>query len=163
MRRLVAVLLAVSVVAPLPALAQPQAGDAAQAPAINTDALGVSISRIRRQLAADSRARSEGSLPLRLEYRVDVFGSAPSLRFFAGQDLVWGGVPGSAPTHRDMMFQMTPQIFRQPTVDFLGLVVGAAATGAKKVEDWRYLRDLRAYQKLIESGVIVPAPPPRKN
>ena len=152
-----------SVAAPYLALAQPQPSDASQTPAINTDALGVSISRIKRQLAADSRARSEGSSPLRLEYRVDVFGSAPSLRFFAGQDLVWGGVPGSAPTHRDMLFQMTPQMFRQPTVDFLGLAIGAAAAGAKKVEDWRYLRDLRNYQRLVESGVNVPAPTPRKN
>ncbi len=167
MRRLIAAVLALGVAAPLPALAQSQApvGSAAapQAPAINTEALGVSMARIKRQLAADSRVRSEGLSPLRLEYRVDVFGTAPSLRFFAGQDLVWGGVPGSAPTHRDMMYQVTPQLFRQPTVDFLGLAVGAATAGAKKVADWRYLRDLRNYQKLVESGANVPAPPPRKN
>ncbi len=163
MTRVLVAMLAMCVAAPLVAVAQPDSAPANQAPAINTDALGVSISRIKRQLAADSRARSQGSSPLRLEYRVDVFGSAPSLRFFAGQDLVWGGVPGSAPTHRDMLFQMTPQMFRQPTVDFLGLAIGAAAAGAKKVEDWRYLRDLRNYQRLVESGVNVPAPTPRKN
>ena len=153
---------------PLPALAQASAGvqeagaepEAAQAPAINPDALGVSLSRIKRRLAADSSTRTPGGAPLKLEYHVDVFGTAPHLRFFAGQDLMYGGVPGSAPTHRDMLYQMTPQLFRQPTVDLLGLAVGAAMAGAKKVQDWQYLRDLRNYQKLVEAGRNVPAPKP---
>ena len=164
MRRLLAVVLAVSLAAaPLPALAQPPADGRGQAAPIDPAALGVSMSRIMRRLMADSQARSQGASPLRLEYHVDVFGTAPPLRFFAGQDLVYGAVPGSAPTHRDMLDMFTPQEFRSPTVDFLGLAMGAAMAGAKKVQGWQYLRDLRNYQKLIESGRIVPAPqPPRQ-
>lgn len=148
---------------PVPAAAQAAGDEPSQAPVINAQALGVSLSRIRSRLAADSRARTEGAFPLKLEYRVEVFGTAPALRFFGGQDLLFGVVPGSAPTHRDMLYQMTPELFRQPTVDFLGLALSAAGAGAKKVQDWRYLRDLRNYQKLVESGVLVSAPqPPRK-
>ncbi|MEP7116255.1 MAG: hypothetical protein ABI880_01645 [Acidobacteriota bacterium] len=164
MRRLLAAVLALAVAAvPLPALAQPQADGPDQVAAINPEALGVSTARIKRRLAADSQARSQGASPLKLEYHVDVFGTAPLLRFFAGQDLVYGAVPGSAPTHRDMLDMFTPQAFKSPRVDFLGLALGAASQGAKKVQDWRYLRDLRNYQKLVESGVNVSAPqPPRK-
>lgn len=166
MRRLVALGLVLAVAAaPLPAWAQttPAAGDPAATPSINPSAMGVSTERIRRRLAAESQARTTGSSPLKLEYRVDVFGTAPALRFFRGQDLVFGAVPGSAPTHSDMLYMMTPQEFRAPTVDFLSLLIGAAGAGAKKVQDWRYLRDLRNYQKLVEQGINVPAPePPEK-
>ena len=48
-------------------------------------------------------------------------------------------------------------------MDFLGLAYAAASAGARKVQDWRYERDLRAYYKLIESGRNIPAPqPPRR-
>ena len=108
-------------------------------------------------------ARTQGDAPLKLEYFVDVYGTAPALRFFTGEDLVFGAVPGTAPTHSDMIYQLTPQAFRSPTVDFLGLAYAAASAGVRKVDDWRYQRDLRAYQKLIESGRNPPAPqPPRQ-
>lgn len=167
MRRLFAVVLAFSVSAvPLPAQEPPATPPPAAAPStlvLDSEALGVSLAAIKRRLATESQARSQGSSPLKLEYRVDVFGTAPALRFFQGQDLRFGGVAGSAPTHADMLYMFTPQEFRSPRVDFLSLLVGAAGAGAKKVQDWRYLRDLRNYQKLVESGVNVPAPAPRKN
>lgn len=162
MRRLLAVGLALTVAA-VPALAQPPVDRQDLATTIDPAALGVSTSRIMRRLAADSQARRQGASPLKLEYHVEVFGTAPSLRFFAGQDLVFGAVPGSAPTHRDMLDMFTPQEFKSPRVDLLGLAFGAAMVGAKKVQDWQYLRDLRNYQKLVEQGVNVSAPqPPRK-
>ena len=132
-------------------------------PAIDPEALGVSIPRITRRLQADAHARSQGDAPLKLEYFVDVYGTAPAWRFFDGQDLVFGGVPSTAPTHADMLYQLTPQAFRSPVVDFFGLAVAAASAGVRKIDDWRYQRDLRAYQKLVEAGRNVPAPqPPRQ-
>jgi len=164
MRRLLAVVLAMSVAAvPLGAQAPPPAAAAGQAPVASPEALGVSLAAIKRRLAAESQARAEGAGPLKLEYRVDVFGAAPALRFFQGQDLRFGGVAGSAPTHADMLYMFTPQPFRSPRGDFLSLLGVAAGAGAKKVQDWRYLRDLRNYQKLVEAGVNAPAPEPRKN
>ncbi len=145
-----------------PAAAQtPAARPAATAPAIDASALGISLSRISRRLAAESEARSGGSSPLNLEFHVDVYGSAPQLRFFTGQDLVYGGVPGSAPTHRDMMMHVTPQAFRSPRVDVLGLVANAALYGARRAQDWNYDRQYEAYRKLVEAGRNVPAPKPR--
>ena len=149
---------------PRPALAQAAgAGPAEPVPAVNTEALGISMAKIKRRLAADSRARTQGSTPLKLEYRVDVFGTragATLLRRTGSASSA--AVPSSAPTHADMLYMFTPQAFRSPRVDFLGLAVGAASAGAKKVQDWRYLRDLRNYQSLVESGVNVPAPAPPK-
>lgn len=131
-------------------------------PTIDGTALGVSLPRIQRRLAADSKAESTGSTPLKLEYYVDVYGTAPLLRFFVGESLVYGAVPGSAPTHRDMLWHVTPQQLRSPRVDLLGLAAGAAMYGARRMKDWQYDRDLAAYKKLIESGTIVPAPQPRR-
>ena len=171
MRRLVAALVGVAVaITPAAMLAQAPAtrstttAPAPQAaPAIDANALGVSLSSISRRLPADARARSDGDSPLKLEYFVDVYGTAPVLRFFTGQDLRFGAVPMSPPTHADMLFQLTPQEFRSPRIDVLGLATAAAGAGTRKIEDWRYLRDLRAYQKLVESGRNVPAPqPPRQ-
>ncbi|MGE0812179.1 MAG: hypothetical protein AB7O28_06405 [Vicinamibacterales bacterium] len=162
MRRLTAALIALlSCAAPL--AAQTADGQASTTPsAIDAKALGVSLTRIQRRLAVESQARRTGRYPLKLEYFVDVYGSAPALRFFDGQDLVYGGVPGGAPTHADMLWQVTPQAFRSPRVDFLGIAAGAAKFGARKAREWNYERELAAYKKLIEAGRNVPAPQPPK-
>lgn len=95
---------------PLPAQEPPPAPAAVPPPlALDTEALGVSLAAIKRRLAAESQTRSQGASPLKLEYRVDVFGAAPALRFFQGQDLRFGGVAGSAPTHADMLYMFTPR------------------------------------------------------
>jgi len=165
MRALVAAVIGLAAAVPAIASAQDPASSAAPPaarPAIDPSALGISMARISRQLRIDAQARQQGDSPLKLEYFVDVYGTAPALRFFTAPELMYGAVPGSAPTHRDMLYQLTPQAFRSPRVDFLGLAYAGAAAGVRKVQDWRYERDLRAYQKLIESGRIVPAPQPPK-
>ncbi len=143
-----------------PAAASAQTAD--PTPALNAGAMGISLSRIARRLDAESEARSEGVSPLKLEYHVDVFGNAPQLRFFTGQDLIYGVVPGSAPTHRDMLNLVTPQAFRSPRVDFLSLVAGAAMYGSRKVQQWNYDRELEEYKKMVEAGKNVAAPKPPK-
>jgi len=160
MKRLLAAVVGCAVVtAPGVVLAQSAAPTPAAA-GIDASALGISLSRISRRLAADSEARSEGRSPLSLAFHVDVYGTAPQLRFFTGQDLVYGGVPGAAPTHRDMLMHVTPQAFRSPRVDFLGIVAGAAMYGAKRAQQWNYDRQYEAYKKLVEAGRNVPAPKP---
>jgi hypothetical protein len=149
-----AVLLAM---APAPAAAQ----DASPS-SLDANAMGISLSRIQRRLAAESEARSEGASPLKLEFFVDVYGNAPALRFFQPQELLWGPVPGSAPTHRDMIMHNLPQAFRSPRVDFLGMVTGVAMYGARKMSQWEYDRELAVYKKMVEAGKNVPAPKPPK-
>lgn len=145
-----------------PVAARAQTSEPAAPPALNAGAMGISLSRIARRLDAESEARSDGLSPLKLEYHVDVYGNAPQLRFFTGQDLIYGAVPGSAPTHRDMLNLVTPQAFRSPRVDFLSLVAGAAMFGAKKAQQWNYDRELEEYKKMVEAGKNVPAPKPPK-
>lgn len=163
MRRLLAVMFGTLLAtAPAAAVAQPGATES-QPTAIDPSALGVSMSRISQRLAADSRSRSDGTAPLKLDFFVDVYGTAPALRFFTGQDLVYGSVPGSPPTHSDMLYQMTPQLFRQPVVNFFGLASGVARAATKKIDDWQYARDLKRYQDWVEAGRNIPAPqPPRQ-
>ncbi len=167
MRAVVVLVLGLAVaLTAIPAAAQDPAASSttpAAKPAIDPNALGISVARISRQLRIDAQARAQGDSPLKLEYFVDVYGTAPALRFFSGPELLYGAVPGSAPSHRDMLYQLTPQAFRSPRVDFLGLAYAAGSAGARKVQDWRYERDLRAYQKLLEAGAVLPAPqPPRR-
>lgn len=145
-----------------PVAAHAQTSEAPPTPGLNAGAMGISLSRIARRLDAESEARSEGLSPLKLEYHVDVYGNAPQLRFFTGQDLIYGAVPGSAPTHRDMLNLVTPQAFRSPRVDFLSLVAGAAMYGAKKAQQWSYERELEEYKKMVEAGKNVSAPKPPK-
>lgn len=158
MRRFLAAAAVTLALAPWSAAAQP----APASPGLDATAMGISLSRIQRRLAAESEARSEGVSPLKLEYFVDVYGNAPALRFFQPDELLWGPVPGSAPTHRDMIMHTLPQAFRSPRANFLGMVTGVAMYGAKKVQQWEYDRDLAAYKKLVEAGKNVPAPQPPK-
>lgn len=158
MRRLFAAAIVTLALAPLSADAQ----DASSSAPLDASAMGISLSRIQRRLAAESVARSEGVSPLKLEFFVDVYGNAPALRFFQPEELLWGPVPGSAPTHRDMIMHNLPQAFRSPRVDFLGMVTGVAMYGAKKMSQWEYDRELAAYKKLVEAGRNVPAPKPPK-
>ena len=130
------------------------------APAIDAGALGISLSRIARRLNADSQARSAGTSPLSLAFHIDVFGSAPELKLFTGQDLFYGAVPGSSPTHRDMLSHVTPQAFRSPRADVLGAISRASRYGARKAELWNYDRQYEAYRKLIEAGQNATAPKP---
>jgi len=44
---------------------------------------------------------------------VDVFAKAPNIVLFTKEDnLQYGGVPNSAPTHSDMLEMMTPREYR---------------------------------------------------
>ncbi|MEZ5418592.1 MAG: hypothetical protein R2708_14790 [Vicinamibacterales bacterium] len=160
MRRTLAAAVVVAMAAsPAATFAQTASGPA---PAVDAAALGVSLSRIQRRLVAESQARSEGVSPLKLDFFVDVYGVAPRLVFFDPRELLYGPVPGSAPTHGDMIRHNLPQAFRSPRVDFLGIVTGVAMYGAKKVQRWDYERDLAAYRKRVEAGENVPAPKPPK-
>jgi hypothetical protein len=157
MRRILAAAAVTLALAPGPAGAQ-----APSSPALDANAMGISLSRIQRRLAAESEARSEGASPLKLEFFVDVYGNAPALRFFQPEELLWGPVPGSSPTHRDMIMQNLPQAFKSPRVDFLGMVTGVAMYGARKMSQWEYDRQLALYKKMVEAGKNVPAPQPPK-
>ncbi|HEY5617455.1 MAG TPA: hypothetical protein VIK60_05885 [Vicinamibacterales bacterium] len=89
--------------------------------AVDVSRLPVDVNRIHRELRQyASREEREG---LRLRYFVGVYGQAPPLVIFGPEDnLSNGPVPYGAPTHKDMLYQMTPQEFRSPPADLGALV-----------------------------------------
>ena len=101
---------------------------------IDVDRLPVDLGRIQRELSRvpqDSETR-EG---LRLRYFVQIYGTAPELKLFTDADnLVYGPVPYGAPTHREMLNEMTPQEYRPPVADFSSLVRWVSDKLSKKSE-----------------------------
>ena len=52
-----------------------------------------------------------------------MFGQAPPIELFTPEDnLLNGPVPYGAPTHREMLYMITPQEFRSPAMDFSNLL-----------------------------------------
>ena len=89
--------------------------------AIDASRLPIDLHRIERALRKSSEREERDGLNLR--YFVEVYGRAPRIELFSRQDnLQFGPVPDSAPTHRDMLDVMTPREFRAPTADFAGFM-----------------------------------------
>lgn len=99
-------------------LAAPASGQ--EAP-IDARRLPVSLQRIHRELKQSTVREERDGVNLR--YTVEVFGQAPPLELFTpGEDLSTGPVPGTAPTHRDMVDHVTPREYRAPAADFSALL-----------------------------------------
>ncbi|SRR6476646_1237324 len=82
-------------------------------PGVELDRLPVNVARIGRQLR-QTEVREERN-GLRLRYDIQVYGEAPRFKLVTPLDnLLVGGVPNSAPTHGDMIRQMTPKEFSTP-------------------------------------------------
>lgn len=78
---------------------------------IDVTRLPVDLQRIRQRFR-EGQIREERQ-GLNLRYFVDVFAKAPNLVILTPDDnLVYGKVPGSTPTHNDMIEQMTPREYR---------------------------------------------------
>ena len=138
MRSATPLLIVLSLAAPAAAEqnAAPQAGagqtsDASTRAEVDVDRLPLNLNRIQRELrhAADLERR-EG---LNLRYTIQIYGSAPPLQFFGEEeDLVNGPVPNTAPTHRELIDQVTPQEFRAPYADFGALMRWLSDRNKKK-------------------------------
>jgi len=99
------------------------AADAATAQQTSVDVkrLPIDLTKVTRELRQSSATESRSGLNIR--YRVDVYGQAPRIDLFTTQDnLTRGQAPYGAPTHREMINQVTPQEFRAPFADFGSLI-----------------------------------------
>jgi hypothetical protein len=157
--RLSALLLLLAALA-TPALAQeaePQPPP--EDPQIDVTRLGVSLDRIEKGLrVAETRERRKDG-GLRLEFNVQVFGIAPRIDVIPDdEDLVFGAVPGTAPTHREFLEFVTPQIFRTPTMPISSFAAWAAKWMADKSKRARCEEEIANYRALIMQGVNVAAP-----
>ena len=97
------------------------AGPAA-APQQDVDVINqpLNLERIQRQL--QQATVREGQEGLNLSFFVDVYGRAPRIELWAPEpNLMTGPAPYGAPTHRQILEQITPQEFRAPAADFSSL------------------------------------------
>ena len=95
---------------------------AAQQVTVDVTRLGLDLTRIQRALRQVASTQSENH-GLKIRYTIDVYGQAPRIEFFTKQDnLQTGPVPYGAPTHREMINQVTPIEYRAPIMDFNALL-----------------------------------------
>ncbi len=98
---------------------------------VDVSRLPLNLDRIQRELR-QSVVREERK-GLNLRYVVDVSGQATPIVFFEPEaNLVHGPVPYGAPTHRDMIEQVTPREYRAPAADFSALLRWLADRARKR-------------------------------
>lgn len=83
--------------------------------------VALNLGRIKHRLAR-SQAREASGSPLRLEYRLSVYGVAPPLELLRGFDTQNGAVPFGAPTHADFLNHWIPREFRTPAFPLFPLL-----------------------------------------
>lgn len=139
-----------------PCLAQ----DAASAPdpEIDVTKLGVSLSRIQKGLFIAESREKQGGDAMHLEFNVQVYGKSPKIEVLKGVDLFNGAVPGTSPTHNQMIEYWTPQIYRSPTMPVSALAVWAAEQIGKKSKKASCEEEIANYRALVMQGVNVSAP-----
>ena len=129
------------------------------APQIDPSKMGVSISKIQRGLfVASERDKSKADGGIRLEFNVQVYGTAPKIEVLKGYDLYNGAVPGTAPTHNQMIEFWTPPIYRTPTMPVSALAFWAAKQVWQKSKKSQCEEEIANYRALIMQGVNVAAP-----
>lgn len=138
--------------------AQPAPPAAGQA--VDATKLGVSLERIQRGLRVTESREKDRQLgnPLRLEFQVQVYGMAPKIEVLKGMDLFNGPVPGTAPSHRQFIEYVTPQIYRTPGLPISALAFWAATHLVQKSKKARCEEEIAAYRGLLMQGVNVSAP-----
>ena len=138
---------------------EPAKSTSVDTPEIDATKLGVSLSRIQKGLrVAEARDASNPS-GLRLEFNVQVYGLSPRIDVIPdGEDLVFGAVPGTAPSHPQLLEFVTPQIYRTPTMPISALAVWAAKWIAEKSKKTRCEEEIANYRALIMQGVNISAP-----
>jgi hypothetical protein len=96
------------------------AARAQQQETVDVSRLPINLERIQRQLRESSiKEEREG---LNIRYIIDVYGQAPPIVIFGPQfDLLYGPVPNSAPTHKEMIEHVTPIEYRAPAADLNAL------------------------------------------
>jgi hypothetical protein len=129
-------------------------------PAIDATKLGVDLSRIQKGLRfAESKEKEKSAADaLRLDFSIQVYGQAPKIDVLSGIDLFNGAVPGTAPTHNQMIEHWTPAIYRTPGLPVSALAYWAAQHFWEKSKKSRCEEEIANYRALIMQGVNVSAP-----
>lgn len=154
MKRLVALLIVLSLALPGPLFAQ-----AAEGQSVDVSKLGVSLDRIRGELKKIESRETITTSNGRLNVRVDVFGLAPPIDLIPDDfSLTFGPVPNSAPTHREHIEWVTPQEFRGQTFPIFGLAVWAAQKLVERSKKAKCEEEIAIYRAQVMQGIAVAAP-----
>lgn len=127
-------------------------------PEIDVTKLGVSLSRIQRGLFIAESREKQGGDAMHLEFNVQVYGQSPKIEVLKGIDLFNGPVPGTAPSHGQMIEFWTPQIYRTPGLPISALAFWAAQHFWEKSKKSRCEQEIADYRALVMQGVNVSAP-----
>jgi len=126
--------------------------------AIDAGKLGVDLSRIKKGLRTAETREKMMTDGLRLDFSIQVYGQAPKIDVLQGIDLFNGGVPGTAPSHNQMIEFWTPAIYRSPTMPVSALAFWAANQIWQKSKKSKCEEEIRNYRELIMQGVNIAAP-----
>lgn len=137
-----------------PAEPPPPAGEST----IDATKLGVSLSRIQRGLRIAESKDKMSADGLRLDFSIQVYGQAPKIDVLSGVDLFNGGVPGTAPSHNQLIEFWTPPIYRSPTMPVSALAFWAAKYFWEKSKKTQCEEEIANYRALVMQGVNVAAP-----
>jgi hypothetical protein len=125
---------------------------------VDSTKMGVSLSRIQRGLFIASERDKNNPDGMRLEFNVQVYGMAPKIEVLKGVDLFNGAVPGTAPSHNQMIEFWTPPIYRSPTLPISAIAFWAARQIWQKSKKTLCEEEIANYRALIMQGVNVAAP-----
>lgn len=130
----------------------------APVPAIDATKLGVDLARIQKGLRVAESNEKVTADGLRLNFSIQVYGQSPRIEILKGVDLFNGGVPGTAPSHNQMIEFWTPAIYRTPGLPISALAFWAAQQIWEKSKKSRCEEEIANYRALIMQGVNVAAP-----
>ena len=137
---------------------EPQA-TAESTPGVDPAKLGVSISRIQRGLRLSEAREQVSGTPFKIEYQIQVFGTAPRLDFLKDFDINPNApLAYGAPTHSEFLNHWTPQAYRSPPADFGALAGWALFQLAKRSEKSKCEQEIADYRALVMQGISTPAP-----
>jgi hypothetical protein len=162
MSRITAIVLVASLALPTTGLAQSVNGSAvpprrdAEAAPLDAAKLGVSLARIRRELA-QAEAQQETDGQLNLQFIVEVYGQAPKIDLLKDFP-VSGPLPYGSPTHQEVLDVLTPKEFRSPVIAFSAIAAWAAQKMSERSRKQRCEEELAEYRRLVMAGVAVAAP-----
>ena len=135
--------------------AQPRA---AQASGVDSSRLGVSLDRIKRELAqAHTQSEPSQDGAMKLSFTVQVVGQAPKIDLLQGFSLN-GPLMYGGPTHQEFLDVVTPQAYRSPVMPISAITYWAAQKLWQKTKKERCQEELASYKALVMSGVPVSAP-----
>jgi hypothetical protein len=118
----------------------------AEAPAVETEALPVSLDRIQRQLSKTPQIRPSEVTPV---FRVEVLGKLPPIEVLLGPDYLVGKTPivGAAMSHQEFRDMVTPPEFRGTAMFTQGEAITVMATAVAL--QWALQKAVQKYREAI--------------